>query len=356
MQNNLSLVAILIGTLYFSYFVIRLVQQCLSAKMCIWMKIAIVIIIFIISLPARNMLSLYAIIYYHLLVITIVLELVYLVMKKYAIYQKVFTTGILSIVITTLFLGFGYYRMKNVVMKTYQLTSDKIETIEVLVVSDLHMSTSMNVEELKNYCKEMSNLDADYVFLVGDIFDENTSYEAMKQASKELSGIANTKGIYYVFGNHDSASYSKNPPFNAQDVIQQLEENDIKVLDDEVVNDGKVTIIGRKDAHFNGDNPRLTMEQLLTDVDKQQYIIVLDHQPLELDSNAKLGVDLQISGHTHGGQMFPSGLFESFFTGKHVYGQETIGDFNAITTSGIAGWGYPIKTGANSEYVLISIE
>lgn len=356
MRNYVSLATVIIGTLYFLYFCIRLYKQIFGNKMHAWMKMVFVVAICIVSLPARNMLSLYAVVYYHLLAITVILELLYIVMKKYALYQKLFTTGILTIVITSLLFGFGYWRMGHVVMKSYQLTSDKVEQLDVLVISDLHMSTSMNVEELANYCKEMSKLKADYVFLVGDIFDENTSYEAMKKASHELSKIVNTSGIYYVFGNHDSASYSANPPFNANDVKEQLMANDIIVLDDEVVSDGKVTIIGRKDAHFNGNNPRLSMEQLLETVDKQQYIIVLDHQPLDLESNASLGVDLQVSGHTHGGQMFPSGIFESLFTGKHVYGKKTIGDFQAITTSGIAGWKYPIKTGADSEYVLITIE
>ena len=83
---------------------------------------------------------------------------------------------------------------------------------------------------------------------------------------------------------------------------------------------------------------------------------MLDHQPLNLDENAALGIDLQLFGHTHGGQLFPMGIVQSLTSDTLIRGQRDIGDFTAITTTGIAGWRYPIKTGAPSEYVIINIK
>ena len=89
---------------------------------------------------------------------------------------------------------------------------------------------------------------------------------------------------------------------------------------------------------------------------KDNYTILLDHQPLDLEQNASLGIDLQLSGHTHGGQLFPMGIVQSLTSDTLVRGQRNIDDFTAITTTGMSGWRYPIKTGAPSEYVIIKVK
>ena len=78
-------------------------------------------------------------------------------------------------------------------------------------------------------------------------------------------------------------------------------------MEDAVVSLDNINIIGRKDASFWGTNPRLSTSQLLEMIPENKrgnYTIMLDHQPLNLDENAALGIDLQLSGHTHGGQLF----------------------------------------------------
>ena len=114
-------------------------------------------------------------------------------------------------------------------------------------------------------------------------------------------------------------------------------------------------IIGRRDAGYYQDGERLTMQELYPQ-HTQHFVLVLDHQPLDLQTNASLKVDLQLSGHTHGGQLFPQGLIQSLTSDTLVYGKRKIGELTAITTSGISGWRYPIKTGAPSEYVIIEIK
>ena len=147
--------------------------------------------------------------------------------------------------------------------------------------------------------------------------------------------------------------------FGPEEIKENLENNGITVLDDEVVCLDDVNIIGRKDASFWGENPRLSSEELYQKIPedkKSNYTILLDHQPLDLNENADVGVDLQLSGHTHGGQLFPMGIIQSLASDTLVSGSREIGDFTAITSSGIAGWRYPIKTGARSEYVVINVK
>ena len=358
MYLYMGLIAVIPGVIYFTFFITRFLRNILGIHTNLLYEIIIGIIIVIISFPAMNTLELYGVIYYHFLVITVLLELLNVGLKRFSWYKFIFTSGILSIVITILFLGYGYYNINHVVATNYQISSNKIDNLKIIEIADLHMSTSININELRKYCDEMSQLNADIVVLAGDIFDENTPLEDMGKASKILSTIDNNLGIYYVYGNHDNGRY-EGMAFGPGEIKENLENNGIIVLDDEVVCLDDVNIIGRKDASFWGNNPRLSSKALYQKIpeDKKNcYTILLDHQPLDLKENANLGVDLQLSGHTHGGQLFPMGVIQSLVSDTLVSGSREIKDFTAITSSGISGWRYPIKTGSRSEYVVINVK
>lgn len=360
MYRYIGLIAIIPGIIYFTFFINRFMQSILNIHTNRFFIGIIAVIVTIASIPAINTLELYGVIYYHILAITLILELLNVGLKKFYVYRFTFTTGILGLLITALFIGYGYYNIKHVVTTTYNLSSDKIDDLKIIEIADLHMSTSLTVLQLQEYCEKMSKLNADLVVLTGDIFDENTPLEDMIDASKVLSTIKNELGIYYVYGNHDNGSSAfNNVPFGPEEIRENLEKNGIVVLEDEVVCLDKINIIGRKDASFWGNNPRLSTSELLAMIpeNKQKnYTLMLDHQPLDLDENAALGIDLQLSGHTHGGQLFPMGIVQSLTSDTLVRGQRDIDGFTAITSTGMAGWRYPIKTGAPSEYVIINVK
>lgn len=220
-----------------------------------------------------NTLELYGVVYYHLLVITVLFELLNIGLKRFSWYKFIFTSGILPIVVTVLFLGYGYYNINHVVATNYELSSDKIDDLKIIEIADLHMSTSINIDELKKYCDKMSELNADIVVLAGDIFDENTPLEDMMEASKILSTIDNDLGIYYVYGNHDNGRYD-GMTFGPEEIKENLENNGITVLDDEVVCLDDVNIIGRKDASFWGENPRLSSQELYQKIPEDKKVII----------------------------------------------------------------------------------
>lgn len=251
------------------------------------------------------------------------------------------------------FLGSDY---QNIVKKSVQQQiAENKEKYPNLMYFDEAVNGAINSSN-----EHVGELNADLVVLTGDIFDENTPLDDMVNASKALASINNQQGIYYVYGNHDNGSHAfSDSEFGPEDVRATLEKNGIVVLEDAVVSLDNINIIGRKDASFWGTNPRLSTSQLLEMIPENKrgnYTIMLDHQPLNLDENAALGIDLQLSGHTHGGQLFPMGIVQSLTSDTLIRGQRDIGDFTAITTTGIAGWRYPIKTGAPSEYVIINIK
>ena len=120
-----------------------------------------------------------------------------------------------------------------------------------------------------------------------------------------------------------------------------------------VINDS-IVLIGRSDAKWENSNDRIDICKILNESDLSKYIVVLDHQPVEYDENSQQGADLQISGHTHGWQLFPIGIFEQF-TGHLIYGEYHFGNMEQIVSSGLTGWGWSMRNEAKCEYVLINI-
>ena len=222
--------------------------------------------------------------------------------------------------------------------------------------ADSHIGTTFDGEGFMKEVEKINEENADIVFICGDFIDDGTGKEDMLKACEALGKIKSTYGVYYVYGNHDDQKYGysrsgNTDTFNHEDIKKELEKNHINVLDDKVIEQDNVVIIGRADASYQ----RETSEKLLKSVNKKKYVIVLDHQPLDMDENVKNGSDLQLSGHTHGGQIWPMGTVQALLTKTMRYGKKTIGNSTVITSSGIAGWGYPIKIGAPSEYAYIKV-
>ena len=102
-------------------------------------------------------------------------------------------------------------------------------------------------------------------------------------------------------------------------------------------------LVGRKDKR----EKRLSIDKLLDDINKTRAIVLMDHRPVEIFKASKY-VDLELSGHTHKGQLWPGNLFVR----SGIY---NLGDYTLYTTSGIGTWGVPIRTSGNSELVIINI-
>ena len=208
---------------------------------------------------------------------------------------------------------------------------------------------------MEKQVEKLNSENFDILILAGDIVDESTNLQEVKDIFKILGKIKAKKGIYYVYGNHDMSNYSRKPNYSLKDLKDSINDGNIKILEDESIKITEdLTIIGRKDkTERNRKNSRELIEQ----ADKNTYLILTDHQPVELIENSRLGYDLQLSGHTHNGQIFPFNLIMKFFNlSEFIYGNKKIGKFNIIVSSGFSGWGYPIRTAGNSEYVVINLK
>lgn len=305
----------------------------------------------------------------HIITISLLMDFINYILRligrrKNLTYHKwsiVYDSGIVPIILSAIILIYGYWNMNNIVEKDYKIyTSKNIrdEGYRVAMISDLHYGTVMNSEKLKKACEKIEKSNPDIVVLCGDIVDEKTSLEQMEEATEILGSIKSKFGIFYVYGNHDDARYSSIPSYTKDELKNELLLNNIHVLVDQSYEiDNDFIIIGRDDEGFSKEERRKSSEDLIANIDKNKFILLLDHQPSELDENSVLGYDLQLSGHTHKGQIWPIGLISELFDFNELeYGYKKIGDYEVIVSSGISGWNYPIRTGSKSEYLIIDIK
>ena len=128
--------------------------------------------------------------------------------------------------------------------------------------------------------------------------------------------------------------------------------------DDTVLIDDRFYIVGRQDKSVDTDYyKRDDIREITKKLDKDKYIIVLDHQPNDYDNEAESDADLVLSGHTHGGQLIPiTFIGELLKINDSTYGYKKMKNTDFIVTSGISDWSIKFKTGCFSEYVVIDIK
>ena len=316
--------------------------------------------------PIFRISSTWVIILVHFVCVSLLVDLVHRLLHKVIkskpqpLLKGLYYSGAFAVVITAAIIGYGYFNMQQIIHTQYRVHTGKTlkaAGYNIALISDLHFGTTMDANKLKEQAAEVEALKPDMVILDGDIVDESTSEEAMKSTFSILGKISSKYGTYFVYGNHDRAPYTNKPNFTAEQLKNVLQQSGIQVLEDsnQVVND-EIVLIGRADRGDGSSGKRATAEELTKNIDKSKVLLMLDHQPCEYEEARKAGVDLIMSGHTHGGQIWPGGIFSDIFHLNPLnYGIEKIGRLNAIVTSGMAGWGNPLRTEGHSEIVFIDL-
>lgn len=266
-----------------------------------------------------------------------------------------------AIISTVVYLATAWYLCNNVWKEQYTLhTQKKVEEMKILQFADSHIGATFDGDGFSKEVDRMANEEVDIVLITGDFVDDGTTREDMIKACDALSKFDTKYGVYFSFGNHDKGYYNNSyRGFSAEELIDRLEKNNVIVLQDEVVQlSDDYYLIGRKDRveEQNG-NGRKSMSELTNKLDRDKYIIVMDHQPHDYEAQKEAKVDLVLSGHTHGGQLFPiNNVGKWIGENDNVYGKERRNITDFIVTSGIADWELVYKSGCKSEYVVIDIK
>lgn len=239
-------------------------------------------------------------------------------------------------------------------MTDYQLTTDKSlgrDSLRIALISDCHMGVALDGESLARQLERIEEYQPDLLAVAGDLMDDHTTREDMLAACVALGSFDAPMGVYFVPGNHDRGI---NEDFTASDMFSALKENGVTVLEDEaVLVDGSFWLIGRRDAYYWG---REEISALTGSLDDNKYTVVLDHQPTDYAAEAAAGVDLVLSGHTHGGQLLPlQFVLKAMGFCDSVYGYTAIDSTEFIVTSGMGALAVPMRTGTPTEFVIIDI-
>lgn len=224
------------------------------------------------------------------------------------------------------------------------------EHLHLVLVSDVHLGTVIGRSRLEKLASQIEKLQPDLVVFAGDLLDEDLEPVIRQDLGSLLCSIRAPLGVYAINGNHEHIG-------GAEQAFQYLQSHGIILLRDSVVLiNNSFYLVGREDRssrRFNG-VVRRPLSALLKNIDSSKPIILLDHQPYKLEEAQTFGVDLQLSGHTHHGQLWP---FQ--WITQRVYqisrGYKKIGNTHYYVSTGYGTWGPPVRIGNRPEIVSIHI-
>lgn len=268
----------------------------------------------------------------------------------------------------------GIFHAKYIKTTSYDVIINKTiperTSMKVVLLADTHFGYNAGVLHARELVRKINKQKPDLVCIAGDIFDNE--YDAIRNPEKleqTLRGIKSTYGVYACWGNHDLneeilAGFTfKHKDGDLSDIKDPrmkkfLKDSNIHILEDEsvLIND-QFYVIGRKDASLTEKihETRKAPAQLTEKLDRDKPIIMIDHQPKELQELADAGVDLDLCGHTHDGQTFP-GNFTIKLMWENPCGLLIKDNMTNITTSGAGVWGPAMRIGTDSEICSINIQ
>jgi hypothetical protein len=213
-----------------------------------------------------------------------------------------------------------------------------------LLITDLHLGNVNGAGFARRVAAIAQRLNPAILFVAGDLFD------GVKAHPDELAGpifqLTPPLGTYFCGGNHEDFG-------DAQQYAAAMRNAGIRVLRNESVDVNGVLVIG---VSYADTVYPLRMRVFLDGLElgDGRASILLNHVPNRLPIVEHAGVSLQLSGHTHGGQLFPFTWFTRRAFGKFTYGLQRFGRLQVLTSSGVGTWGPPMRVGTSPEVVLIT--
>ncbi|HET9135234.1 MAG TPA: metallophosphoesterase [Candidatus Kapabacteria bacterium] len=246
---------------------------------------------------------------------------------------------------TTLALLLGYINANTIKIKRFDLPINKhnpiTKQLTVVMASDIHLGTIVGRPHTRRIVEAINSLNPDIILLAGDIIDSEVESVVRQDLGAVLKELKSTYGVYGVTGNHEYFG-------GIEEAVHYIRAHRVDLLRDDEREIAGVVVIGREDYTIK--HHRKSLETMLAGVDKSKPIIVIDHQPFHLEEAEAAGVDLQVSGHTHRGQLWPL----NYIT-KKVYeidwGYLKKGMTHIYVSSGVGTWGPPVKIGNDAEII-----
>lgn len=263
---------------------------------------------------------------------------------------------ILSLVLGVAFFVFGTVNMQTVRPVYREYRSAKLShTYTVAFAADMHVGSAQSMETTEKTIAAMKAENPDFVILGGDITDDYTTKEEMERTYRLFGEMG--VPVYFIFGNHEvvqHAEYMKDGRlhYTEEELVQTMKDNGITVVADAYVTLGDdLLLLGREDAAATALRKDIGD---LANPDPAKFLLVADHQPTKAKDNLTAGTDLQLSGHTHAGQLFPCGLMMSLVS--YNCGNYDLGNgANLYVSAGACGWRAPFRTESGCHFEMVTL-
>ncbi len=242
----------------------------------------------------------------------------------------------------------GIINFNSIRISEYQVNikagSSDLNRLRIAFVSDFHLQDRTPLWFVEKFVKKIGTIHPDLMLYGGDIVEGDREDKPLEKFETLLSSIKAKYGTYGVLGNHEH--------YARQDTGSFFNRSGITILRDSVAFfNSSFILAGRNDSHSNS---RKSVDQLMESISDSLPVILIDHRPTQIDQVSKTHVDIQLSGHTHNGQLFPINMIT-----KKVYelswGHRKIGNTHFFVSSGIRLWGPPVRTTGKSEIMVINI-
>lgn len=243
---------------------------------------------------------------------------------------------------------YSVIKARSISLTRYKIASGKKVCTSLVLLSDLHIEAcSMPPKRLQKIIKAVNRLKPDFIVLAGDIIESDPYYFCAQNFSEILQKLKSAYPPLAVLGNHEYYGGK------ASAIIKALQDSGIIVLRD------KAYYVPEKNIYFIGRDDKInflrqSLENLLDAMPPEAYSIVIDHDPKSIPETLEHKLDLQLSGHTHNGQIFPFNLLVKRLF-MNAYGCRRFQNTDTVVSSGIGTWGPGIRCGTKSEIVYIEI-
>lgn len=286
----------------------------------------------------------------NIILVAILLVVIKLILSAFSITISPSLLSWLLLALTLAISLFGFYRAFSPRIVNYDISIKDLpefwEGKKIVHISDVHIGPIYREKFLSKVFDKINTLAPEAVFISGDFFD---GMEAdFSWLERPLAKLKAPKGIYYGFGNHDLY-------LGFDQVIKLVADKNLIVLDNSLKIVEGLQIIGINYS-FKRDFDLEKEILYQTGYDKNKASILVFHSPKNTYLARKAGIDLQLSGHTHDGQLFPFNFLAKIMHDGYGYGFFNDGqEFNLVVSSGVGTWGPPMRTAARSEIVQITL-
>ncbi len=239
-------------------------------------------------------------------------------------------------------------------LRTMELAVEKkagrIQSLNIVAASDIHLGTIVGRSRIDQLVERINALEPDLVLLPGDIVDEDLAPVIKQNLGHALLKLRSKYGVYAVTGNHEFIGGS-------EEACAYLADHNVTMLRDRAIKiDESFYIVGREDwskRQFTG-KARKPLWEIMSGMDTSLPVILMDHQPFELSQAVKAGADLQVSGHTHQGQLWPVNYIIRIIY-EVGWGYKKIGRTHFYVSNGFGTWGPPVRIGNRPEIFQIRL-